>query len=52
MVEEGGGAGYVWIWKRDEWWTKAIDQEMCGSGGGMKGGGRRLNRTYMDLEEV
>ena len=28
-----------------------MEHEMYGSGGGMKGGGRRLNRRCMDLEE-
>ena len=50
-MEEGDGAGDVWIWRRDEWWRKAIEQEMYGSERGMNGGGRRLNRIYMDLEE-
>ena len=30
---------------------KALRQQMYGTGGGMKGGGRRLNRRCMDLEE-
>ena len=50
-MEEGDGAGDVWIWRWGEWWRKASEKDMYGSGGGMKGGGRRLNRIYMDLEE-
>ena len=38
-LEEGDGAGDVWIWRRDEVWRKVIEQEMYGSGGGMNGGG-------------
>ena len=50
-VEEGDGAGDVWIWRRDEGWRKAMDQEMYGSGGGLKGGGRRWSMRCMDQEE-
>ena len=25
-MEEGDGAGDVWIWRRDEGWTKAMEQ--------------------------
>ena len=50
-MEGGDGAGDVWIWRRDEGWRKAMEQEMYGSGGGMKGGGRRWSRRCMDLEE-
>ena len=35
-MEEGDGAGDVWIWRRDEGWRKAMEQEMCGSGGGWR----------------
>ena len=50
-MEEGDGAGDVWIWRRDEWWRKAIEQEMYGSAEGLKCGGRRLNKRSMDVED-
>ena len=40
-MEEGDGAGDVWIWTMDDGWRKAMEQEMYGSRGGVKGGVRR-----------
>ncbi len=50
-LEEGDGAGDVWVWRMDKDWKKTMEQKMYGSGGWINNGGRRWSKRFVELEE-